>query len=81
MTMHEVIKVCTWSFIKIEGEGGGGGDLKQNKAQSTHEDVALVEFMSLAFTHISGESYLRWFRSFLLYFFYVFWAQINSLVC
>ena len=45
------------------------------------EDVPVVEFMYLSFTRMPGESYLRRFRSLLLYLCYVFRALINSLVC
>ena len=48
------------------------------------EAVPLVEFMSLVFTSMPGESYLRrlsYLRPSLLYLGYVFWALINSLVC
>ena len=45
------------------------------------EDVPLVEFMYLVFTHMPGESYRMWLMSLLLYLCYVFWALINSLVC
>ena len=44
------------------------------------EDVPLVEFMYLVFTHMPGESYRRRLRS-LLYLCYVFRALIISLVC
>ena len=45
------------------------------------KDVPLVEFMSLVFTRMPGESYRRPLRSLLLYLYYVFRALINSLVC
>ena len=45
------------------------------------EDVPPVDLMYLVFTHMPGESYRRWLRSFLLYLRYVFWVLINSLVC
>ena len=48
---------------------------------SFYEDVPLVEFMYLVFTHMPGESYCRRLRSFLLYLCYTFCALINSLVC
>ena len=48
---------------------------------SFYEDVLLVEFMYLVFTHMPGESYCRQLRSFLLYLCYAFCALINSLVC
>ena len=44
-------------------------------------DVPLVEFMYLAFTRMSGESYRRRLRSLLLCLRDVFRALINSLVC
>ena len=45
------------------------------------EDVHLVEFMYLIFTHMPGERY-RWpLRSLLLYLCYVFRALFNFLVC
>ena len=47
---------------------------------TTFEDVPLVEFMSLVFTHMPVESYRRWLRSLLLSLCYVFWVLINSLV-
>ena len=50
-------------------------------AQNTYEDVPLVEFMYLVFTHKPGESYCRWLRSLLLYLCYIFCTMINSLVC
>ena len=43
------------------------------------QDVPLVEFMYLVFTHLPGESYRRWLGSLLLC--DIFWAQLNSLVC
>ena len=45
------------------------------------KDVPLERFMYLVFTRMSGESYRRRLRSFLLYSWYVFRALINSLVC
>ena len=45
------------------------------------EDVPLVEFMYLVFTHTPGESYRRRHRSLLLCLCDVFRALINSLVC
>ena len=45
-----------------------------------HEDLPLVEFMSLVFTRMPGVSYRRRVRSLLLYVCYVFRALINSLV-
>ena len=45
------------------------------------EDVPLVEFMYLVFTHVPGESHCRQLRSFLLYLCSIFRALINSLVC
>ena len=45
------------------------------------EDVLLVEFMYLVFTHIPGESYRRRLGFLLLYLCYVFRALINSHVC
>ena len=45
------------------------------------EDVPLVEFMSLVFTHMRGESYHRQLRSLLLCLCDVFQMLINSLVC
>ena len=51
------------------------------RAESTHKDVPLVEFMYLVFTRIAGENYRRRFRSLLLYLCYVFGALINCLVC
>ena len=45
------------------------------------EDVLLVEFMYLVFTHMPGESYHRWLGSLLLYLCYVLRTLINSLVC
>ena len=48
---------------------------------SFFEDVPLVEFVYLVFTHMPGESY-RWrLRSLLLYLYYVFRALITSIVC
>ena len=44
------------------------------------QDVALVEFMYLLFTHVSGESYRRRLRA-LLCLSDVFRALINSLAC
>ena len=45
------------------------------------EDVPLVEFMYLVFTHMPGERYCRQLRSLLLSLCYIFQALINSLVC
>ena len=45
------------------------------------DDVPLVEFMSLVFTHMPGDSYCRWLRSLLLCLCHVFRSLINSLVC
>ena len=45
------------------------------------EDVPLVEFVYLVFTHMPGESYRRRLRSLLFYLCYVLRALINSLVC
>ena len=45
------------------------------------EAVPLVEFMSLVFTHMRGESYHRQLRSLLLCLCDVFQMLINSLVC
>ena len=45
------------------------------------EDVLLVVFTYLVFTHMAGESYRRRLRSLLLYLCYVLRALINSLVC
>ena len=44
------------------------------------KDVRLVEFMSLVFIHLPGESYRSQLRSLLLYLGYIFRALINSLV-
>ena len=44
-----------------------------------NEDVPLVEFIYLVFTHMPGESYCRQRGSLLLYLCYVFRALINSL--
>ena len=44
------------------------------------EDVPLVEFMYLVFSHMPGESYNRWLRS-LLCLCDIFGALMNSLVC
>ena len=46
-----------------------------------NEDILLVEFVYLVFTHVPGKSYRRWLRSLLLYLCYVFQALINSLAC
>ena len=43
--------------------------------------VPLVDFMSLVFTCMPGESYCRWLRSLLLYLCYIFQVLINALVC
>ena len=45
------------------------------------EDVPLVEFMYPVFTRMPDENYRRRLRSLLFYFYYVFRARINSLVC
>ena len=45
------------------------------------EDVPLVEFIYLVFTHMPGESYYRRLRSLWLCLCNVFRALINSLVC
>ena len=48
---------------------------------SQQEDVPIVEFMSLVFTPVPGESHCRWLGS-LFYLCYAFCVtQINSLVC
>ena len=52
-----------------------------NSCTSCAEDVLLVEFMYLVFTHMPGESYRRQLRSLLLYLCDNFWTLINSLVC
>ena len=43
------------------------------------EDILLVEFVYVVFTHVPGKSYRRWLRSLLLYLCYVLRALINSL--
>ena len=48
--------------------------------ENENGDVPLVEFMSLVFTPMPGESYHRWLRS-LLFLCYVFWVLIHPLVC
>lgn len=45
------------------------------------EDVPLVEFKFLVFTHMPGESYYRQPRSLLLCVGDIFQVLINSLVC
>ena len=62
-------------------------NLKQNEAQSaraesTHKDVPLVQFMYLVFTRMPGECHRMRLSSLLLYWCYVFRVLINSLgVC
>ena len=46
-----------------------------------HQKIPLVEFMSLVFTSMSGESYCRQLMFVLLYLCYVYRALINSLEC
>ena len=62
---------------------GNSSETERGHKCSMHAeiDVPLVEFISLVFTCIPGESYHRRLRSLLLYLCYVFWALINSLVC
>ena len=50
-------------------------------SQINIDNVPLVEFMSLVFTSMPGESYRWQLRSLLLCLCNVFWALINSLVC
>ena len=45
------------------------------------DDISLVQFMYLVFTHMPGEGYLRHLRSLLLCLCNVFRVLINSLVC
>ena len=54
---------------------------KEKKKKKKREDLALVEFMYLVFTHMPGESYRRRLGSLLLYLCDVFRALINSPVC
>ena len=59
-------------------------NLKQPQSELSQiwiEDVSLVQFTYLVFTHMPGESYSRRLRSLLLYLCYVFRALNNSLVC
>ena len=55
--------------------------LATDNIKGKNEDVPMMEFMYVVFTHMPGESYCRQRGSLLLYLCYVFWALINSLVC
>ena len=50
-------------------------------ALTMFEDVPLVEFMSLVFRHMPGESYRKQLRSLLLRLCDIFRVLINSLEC
>ena len=65
-------------FARMPSESYRRQVLKKKKEK---KDVPLVEFMYPVFTRMPGESYRRRLRSLLFYFYYVFRARINSLVC